>query len=348
MEQSRNVTIDLIKGIAVILVIWGHFIQFSTAGNYDFYGDFVFKLIYSFHMPLFAMISGYLFYNSLKKRTLKQAIGSRIKGLLWPILLWGTIRYGMDIILQIIDGKFVLSFSDWWYYITGTFLWFFWSIFAVSVCVSVIMKILPEKIQKIGLIVAFFAMYLFPNSSGNLTLYPYFIIGFWAKEKEKVWKPYQEKFLCISAISAVIWGVMFGGKEYYAKKITFLESEYGYIAQMGLEICEFLIGFFGSIAVIGGLCWATMRFSSRSVEIICNFGRNCMQIYILQTFAFWAWPRIWNRVVGKLGFNPLLTNIFLYWTITLVMSLVLLWLLKKIIQCIKREPHLHMFLFGRQ
>lgn len=209
------------------------------------------------------------------------------------------------------------------------------------------MKILPEKIQKIGLIAAFFAIYLFPNSLRNLTLYPYFIIGFWAKEKEKAWKPYQKKFLCISAISAVLLGFMFGGKEYYAEEITFLESEYGYIAQMDLEICEFLIGFFGSIAVIGGLCLATKRFSSRSVEIICNFGRNCMQKYITD-ICFGAWSRVWNRVVGKLGLNPLLANIFLYWIITLVMSLVLLWLLKKVIQCIKREPHLHMFLFGRQ
>ena len=48
-----------------------------------------------------------------------------------------------------------------------------------------------------------------------------------------------------------------------------------------------------------------------------------MQIYILQTFTFGAWPRGWNRVVGKLGFNPLLANILLYRIITLVMSLFL-------------------------
>lgn len=348
MEQSRNITIDLIKGVAVILVIWGHFIQFSTAGTYDFFGDFVFKLIYSFHMPLFAMISGYLFYNSLKKRTLKQAIASRIKGLLWPILLWGTIRYGMDIILQIMDGQFGLTVSDWWYYITGTFLWFFWSIFSISFCVSVVMKILPEKLQKLGLIAAFFAMYLFPNSSGNLTLYPYFIIGFWAKEKEKIWKPYQGKLLYVIVISAAIWGGMFGGKEYYAEEITLFASEYGLISQVGVEIYDFLIGIFGCIMVIGALLWMTKRFQIKNVNTICDFGKNCMQIYILQTFAFWAWPRIWNRVAGKLGVNPLLVNIFLYWIITFVMSLMLLWLLKKIIQCIKREPRLHMFLFGRQ
>lgn len=344
MEQSRNRTIDLIKGVAVILVIWGHFIQFSTAGSYDFFSDFIFKLIYSFHMPLFAMISGYLFYNSLKKRTLRQVIGSRIKGLLWPVLLWGTVRYGIDIILQTIDGKFVLSVSDWWYYITGTFLWFFWSIFAASFCVSIIKKILPENMQKLGILAAFFAMYLFPNSLENLTLYPYFIIGFWAKEKRC--KLCQEKLLQISAISAVIWGVMLGGKEYYVNEIAFWEC--GYITQMGLEIYEFLIGFFGSIAVIGALFWVTKRFQMKNIKKICNFGRNCMQIYILQTFAFWAWPRVWNRVVGKLGFNPLLANILLYWIITLVMSLILLWILSEIIQCIKREPHLHMFLFGRQ
>lgn len=62
--HQRNNHIDIIKGLAIFLVIWGHIVQ-DTAGNADIYFDnIVFKVIYSFHMPLFMLVSGYVYnYN---------------------------------------------------------------------------------------------------------------------------------------------------------------------------------------------------------------------------------------------------------------------------------------------
>ena len=348
MEHPRKMIIDLFKGIAIILVIWGHFIQFSSAESYDFYADNVFKFLYSFHMPLFSGISGYLFFDSLKKRTLKQVIESRIKGLLWPVLLWGTIRYVMELILQIYKGEFGLSVSNWWYYIDGMFLWFLLTIFAVSICVSIVVKILPEKFHILGFVLSFFAMYLFPNQEMNLYLYPYFVIGFWAKKKETIWKPYQRRII----FGATIWFLfmlVFYRKEHYiyTSGITLWKSEYGCRTQFGIDIYRYLIGLCGSIAIMGGVYLLNRRLPIKWTETVCSFGRNTMQIYILQTFVFWVWPRVWNKIVAKFAFNLLRPGTFFYWFITLVMALILLEVLKKIYY-IKRKPHLHSTLFGRQ
>ena len=68
--------IDKIKGFAIILVVMGHALAWCHA-DYSFLlssffditdsqmrASFLWRLIYSFHMPLLFFISGFLFYNT--------------------------------------------------------------------------------------------------------------------------------------------------------------------------------------------------------------------------------------------------------------------------------------------
>ncbi|PRR81750.1 Acyltransferase family protein [Clostridium vincentii] len=58
-KGTRDKKIDVIKGIAIILVIIGHSIQVSKGSTYMtglFYENPVFSIIYSFHMPLLVVI----------------------------------------------------------------------------------------------------------------------------------------------------------------------------------------------------------------------------------------------------------------------------------------------------
>lgn len=54
--MERNNQIDISKGIAIILMILGHSIILT-----DNFTNYFFKLIFSFHMPLFFLFSGYYF-----------------------------------------------------------------------------------------------------------------------------------------------------------------------------------------------------------------------------------------------------------------------------------------------
>lgn len=60
--DNRNLFIDALRGISIFLVLWGHSIQYFSAGEINYFNNFVFRFIYSFHMPLFFLISGYVFY----------------------------------------------------------------------------------------------------------------------------------------------------------------------------------------------------------------------------------------------------------------------------------------------
>lgn len=55
--ERRNQQLDIVKGFAIVLVVLGHAIQYTYR---DFDNLFVFRLIYSFHMPLFMFVSGML------------------------------------------------------------------------------------------------------------------------------------------------------------------------------------------------------------------------------------------------------------------------------------------------
>lgn len=79
MKEKYLHWIDLAKGIGIILVLVGHsnFLPI-TLKNY----------IYSFHMPLFFILSGYVFSN---KSTFKTFLTKKIKTLLFPYLFFFII-----------------------------------------------------------------------------------------------------------------------------------------------------------------------------------------------------------------------------------------------------------------
>lgn len=348
-QGGYRLTIDVIKGVAIFLVLWGHCIQFSSAGYYDYFSDAVFKFIYSFHMPLFALISGYLFFDSLRKRSLMQSIKTRLSGLLWPIVLWCTVRFALDAIICILKGDllFPLSVSAWWNEVTGMFLWFLWSILASSICITLAMKLLPEKLRIVGASTLLFAMYLFPNKEMNLFLYPYFLVGFLSRKIENKWKPYWKKIAF--AATLVFAGLLFFYTEecyIYNSGVTLWSSKHGILSQFVIDVYRYTIGFAGSIAVIGVISLVALKLPK--VKAVASWGQNSMQIYILQCFCLsQAWSIIWTNVVERLTYNPLTKNEVIFWCVTAVMAILLIFILSGVANILKMFPRINRILFGR-
>ena len=72
----------MVKAIAIMLVIVGHAIQYGTSQALQGtrlleFG--VFKYIYSFHMPLFMLVSGYLFHFTIEKKALLKLLRGKMK-----------------------------------------------------------------------------------------------------------------------------------------------------------------------------------------------------------------------------------------------------------------------------
>lgn len=66
-NTRRDSLVDVVRGTAIFLMLWGHCIQYCYPENKDFFLDVTFKIIYSFHMPLLMFVSGYSFRFSAKR-----------------------------------------------------------------------------------------------------------------------------------------------------------------------------------------------------------------------------------------------------------------------------------------
>ena len=83
---KRIVALDLVKGYGIFLVVWMHCIQYCSGATFI---NQLYAFVYSFHMPLFLIISGYLYHNKLKKVDSFYNLRRKAKQLLIPNLLWG-------------------------------------------------------------------------------------------------------------------------------------------------------------------------------------------------------------------------------------------------------------------
>lgn len=94
--QKRLFYLDVMKGILIILVILGHSIQDTIS---DYQNNFLFRFIYSFHMPLFFAISGYLTFKNkydktlLKKRALQLLVPFGVWAFALPICTYGILDW---------------------------------------------------------------------------------------------------------------------------------------------------------------------------------------------------------------------------------------------------------------
>lgn len=75
--KQRDTNIDFVKGLGIILLILGHISD----------GDLQ-RVIYSFHMPLFVIVSGYLFKNPANK---KNYIMKCVKDLVYPYVTFNIL-----------------------------------------------------------------------------------------------------------------------------------------------------------------------------------------------------------------------------------------------------------------
>jgi fucose 4-O-acetylase-like acetyltransferase len=131
MKNNRNEAIDIIKGVAVLLVLLGHATQRSFP-NYEH--NFMMKLITSFHMALFIFVSGYVI--NLGRSTLDFTwIKSKFQKLIYPYIIWYVIYYffsnfsfsGLNPYLDY-SGGFLEYLKRGFLYPTNG-LWFLWVLF---------------------------------------------------------------------------------------------------------------------------------------------------------------------------------------------------------------------------
>lgn len=123
-SPKRLAYIDNTKGLAILLVVLGHIVQFIYAPE-DYQHNIVFRYIYSFHMPLFFILSGMLtnITPPSSLRIVYEKLRKRFIQLIVPFCTWGIIR-----VIMSTDFPLYMMFLK-----PDRSLWFLWVLFFINV-----------------------------------------------------------------------------------------------------------------------------------------------------------------------------------------------------------------------
>lgn len=195
ISNERAVFVDTLKGIAIILVVIGHFSPKDI--NYDFW-NIIHDMIYSFHMPLFMMVSGFLYEKTTALHSWSDYL--RFLGKKWRRLLAPYFAISIVVIVvKLIAQKYMVMENpvteDVFRYLLinpqggyATFLWYVYTLFVIFLVFPLLRLILKSSVL---IFLAMFAIYFIPfpeafclNLVGKYLLY--FWCGVWSFKNIKV------------------------------------------------------------------------------------------------------------------------------------------------------------------
>ncbi len=211
--KERLVYVDLFKGFAILLVVIGHLLQENTieSANHP-----LFSLIYSFHMPIFMFISGYMGQKSFKIQSSKD-IGNQIYKkaivLLIPYTVWIFLVNNFFFTHQLpqnLTTQFINLWTSW------NQLWFLWFLFVIYLFYSLhqfIIKLVMHKQNLfidlfifgfiIGTLVVAFKIYkiYFPLDIDSFILYfIFFFFGVVVSSYKRVSELFLNKYVFFAAM----------------------------------------------------------------------------------------------------------------------------------------------------
>ena len=257
--NKRIAWVDNAKSIGVLLVIIGHFLGFT---NFNIINN----IIYSFHVPLFFILSGYVY-----KLKPKISIIKKFKKLIIPAYLYIYIYIAFRFIF---DKNYIDSFEKFLKnntYILGringnTPTWYFICLFEIYVFQYIINKLFGDKANKcIGILAIVFTFYCYINkiqinylgTNKMIFGYFYFVFGTLFVKNEKI----ENKKLIIITLFFLFFSILNG-------KCTF----YGFVFNNILIYT--IASILGSIIVIEiskRINISNLNFlSSNSIFIICS------------------------------------------------------------------------------
>lgn len=275
--KKRILYWDLIKFFAIFLVVYGHVIQYLNPVNRILWDSVIESCIFSFHMPLFMIVSGY-FARSLFKKDIKEIIKNKfvqlvltsvttyfITGVILIFLRHTPVFEGFKILL----GKCITSY------------WFLKALFIFYVLTSALYLI--SKKNKLLAILSALLLLLLPTNILDyvhcISMYPYFIVGLLLYKYEKIFFHNKKLIVIVSALIYLMLSYFYHPREYNMYNHLFSwNAEYLY-----LYVIRFIIGISASfvcIILIRKIC--TMFNGHKTINFLAKIGTCTLGIYIFQ------------------------------------------------------------------
>lgn len=195
MAKKHFDEIDIVKGIAILFVLWHHsFIKFPIYMLDIPWCEYAMAIHGTFYLNVFFLVSGYLFAHS-KPRTFKENFKKKASRLLLPYLCYEVINLGVKMALpQLVNRKVggQVEYIENMLFKGGE-LWFVYVLFFIFLIWPPILHRLRKK-SLVGVIVlVMIASNVLPgNFLGGIFLYPrvlsysvYFLVGYLLKDMNR-------------------------------------------------------------------------------------------------------------------------------------------------------------------
>jgi fucose 4-O-acetylase-like acetyltransferase len=298
MTKERNLYLDILKSITIILVIVGHCIQYGSGMDYLIYGGFfynkVYVFIYSFHMPLFMLISGYLFYSSCKDKTWTSLLFKKFKQLIITLFCWSFITLIVQII-KILAGASNQVFSFIWIFqtILSGFWggpWFLWSLWWCSFIIIIGRKFFKDSpILYILICLISFIVPDVNNSAVYKFMWPFFLIAYLFNKydlKTKLQKVYLHKAFGISCIIIFVILLNFYNFNSYIYTTGYYVFNAYPLLQLHNDIFRLTIGLVGSLSIMC-IVHAFMDLIPNVItKALSYIGKCTLGIYLVSNYLF--------------------------------------------------------------
>lgn len=348
--KGRIKAFDVLKFFAIFLVLWGHSIQDFLSSNY--YDEPVYRIIYSFHMPLFMMISGYFSFSSMSLLPLV-FLKKKFVQLVLPAFSWGMVLGIIGFLSK--THFFTLTPSLWIIHLQETIIeivsgfyesYPFWFLKSCFVCYLLAYCGIHLRLKKyLWICITLFISQCFPNYVNIGVMYPCFIIGMELKDNKKLYSKLCRHYLWLGGLFFLMlcfWDQFFWGYDGVLKEfiINHMHINNQLVFSIVTRVYRITIGVVGSLAFIGIFCSVIQQENNNKLtSILCNLGQYTLGIYILQTIIL---ETIMARFIILDGLNFYLFNFI----IAPILSLFVLTLCIIIIKYMYKSPRLAFFFFG--
>jgi len=290
----RDLKLDNLKGLAILLVVLGHFIQ-ETSFSHLFSYQFIYTFIYLFHMPVMIFVSGYL--SKIRPDNVSRAF----KAVLMPYLIFSTLWIVIAFLQsgQLPSAMYIVPEVGLWYLLSL----FFWRsmlpaaskikyVFWISIILALLVGIISFKKGLLSI-------------SRTICFFPVFLLGFYFKD-------IKEKFTINKYLAAGSFVALLVGATLFllpqTTKILFLRDSYH---AMGMGNLEGII--LRLIVMVVGMASAILLFNFMTSKetVLTKVGRNSLSVYVLQFYFIFYLPDILNYLGLKFIFHSyLLTTIY--------------------------------------
>lgn len=326
--------LDALKGLAIILMVMGHALAWSYPDisllsknlpeltTSEFYASFVWKVIYSFHMPLLICVSGYLFHKNISYNAafVKEQLKKRVTRLLIP---------------YIVTGVFVLFLKGYFGY------WFLQILFILNVIVLlenfIVQSYFNNKRFKwiashitvfAGLFVLakFITRFDVPKELYNLTsihfYYIAFILGTSLKQFPEFEKALTSDRLKIATLIVYV--------------TIFTTNLFGHLK---------ILSILGAVAAILHL-WGIFKafdFKSKIANSIILIGKNSLEIYIFHLFFVISIKEVGDYILSTNDFASSITIQLVY---SIALSVIAIILSLAVSKLLKKNKYLSKLILG--